>query len=228
VGTTTLARLAGEAVTGVRRSLPLALRGDHAACRDYAEAWRTLVADLLEPYAASPSAAAILERLAIVAPFHPDGPFRAVVSVANGIIPNMSATAAARVAPADLPPPADLERFTRLVLAHLAGAGSGLPHVMAAWDLSVTEVARLFGVRRQAVQQWLDQGVPPARRSKLVTILGVADLLERNLLPERIPGIVRAPVDADGGRSMLDAIAEDRHEEVLERTRRSFDWAWSA
>ncbi|HEU4355022.1 MAG TPA: helix-turn-helix domain-containing protein [Actinomycetota bacterium] len=228
MGPTTLTRLAPEAASKVRRSLPRALRGDHEACRDYAEAWRMLVADLLEPYSAPPSAAAILERLAIVAPFHPDGPFRAVVSVANGIIPDMSAITAARVAPADLPPPADLERFTRLVLAHLAGAGSGLPHLMAAWDLSVTEVARLFGVRRQAVQQWLDQGVPPARRSKLVAILGVADLLERNLRPERIPGIVRAPVAADGDRSMLDAIADDGHGEVLKRTRRSFDWAWSA
>ena len=228
MGTTTLARLTPRAVSDVRRSLPRALRGDHAACRDYAEGWRTLVADLLEPYTAPPSAAAILERLAIVAPFHPDGPFRALVSVANGIIPDMSAPAAARLAPADLPPPADLERFTRLVLAHLAGAGSGLPHLMAAWDLSVTDIGYLFGVRRQAVQQWLDQDVPPARRSKLVAILGIADLLERNLLPERIPGIVRVPVAADDGRSMLDAIAHDRHEEVLERTRRSFDWAWSA
>jgi len=227
MGTTTLVRLAPDAVARIERSLPGALRGDQAACRDYADAWRTLVADLLEAYDAHRSAVAVLERLAIVAPFHPDGPFRGLVSVASGIIAGMSATAA-RVAPADLPPPADLERFTRLVLADLAGAGSGLPHLMAAWELSVTDVARLFGVRRQAVQQWLDQGVPSARRSKLVTILGIADLLERNLLPERIAGIVRASSPADGGRSMLEAIAEDRHEELLERTRRSFDWAWSA
>lgn len=221
-------RLAPAATEQVERHLPRALRGDHAACRAYADAWRALVAGLLEPYDAPPSAVAVLERLAIVAPFHPEGPFRAVVSVANGIIAGMSAPAAARLAPAELPPPAELERFTRLVLADLAGAGSGLPHLMAAWELSVTDVARLFGVRRQAVQQWLDQGVPSARRPKLVAILGIADLLERNLLPERIQGIVRAPAPADGGRSMLDAIADDQHERVLERTRRSFDWAWSA
>jgi hypothetical protein len=228
MGTTTVARLAPDAVAAIERSLPRALRGDHTACRHYAEAWRSLVAGLLAPYEVPASAVAVLERLAIVAPFHPEGPFRALVSVANGIIADMSAPAATFVAPAELPPPAELERFTRLVLADLAGAGWGLPHLMAAWDLTVTDAARLFRVRRQAVQQWLDQDVPPARRSKLVTILGIADLLERNLLPERIPGIIRAPISADGGRSMLDAIADDRHEELIERTRRSFDWAWSA
>ena len=228
MGTATLVRLAPDAVATIERSLPRALRGDHVACREYAEAWRSLVAGLLEPYEVPASAIAVLERLAIVAPFHPEGPFRALVSVADGIIADMSAPTAARVAPAELPPPAELERFTRLVLADLAGAGSGLPHLMAAWDLSVTDVGRLFRVRRQAVQQWLDQDVPPARRSKLVAILEIADLLERNLLHERIPGIVRGPSPADDGRSMLDAIADDRHEELLERTRRSFDWAWSA
>ena len=220
-------RLAPDAVARIERTLPRALRGDHAACREYAQAWRTLVADLLGPYEAPRSAAAVLERLAIVAPFHPEGPFRALMSVASGIIAGMRVSAT-HMAPAELPPPAELERFTRLVLADLAGAGSGLPHLMAAWDLTVTDVAGLFGVRRQAVQQWLDLGVPAARRPKLVTILGIADLLERNLLPERIAGIVRAPSPADGGRSMLDTIADDRHEELLERTRRSFDWAWSA
>ena len=92
----------------------------------------------------------------------------------------------------------------------------------------ITDVARLFGVRRQAVQQWLEDGVPAARQPKLLAILGIADLLERNLLPERIPAVVRTPSPADGGRSMLEVISDDRHQELLERTRRSFDWSWSA
>jgi hypothetical protein len=104
----------------------------------------------------------------------------------------------------------------------------GLERVSHSWRLTITDIARLFGVRRQAVQQWLDGGVPAARLPKLLAILGIADLLERNLRPERIPAIVRVPGEAYAGRSMLEMIAADRHEELLESVRRSFDWAWSA
>ena len=229
MGIATATRLDAEASAEVQRWLPLALRGDDGGCIAYARAWRRLVADLLAPYPKAPAAAeGVLERLAVTAPFAPEGPLRALVSVAAGIIPGMEAATTTHMRPAPPPDPVELARFTRLVLAELVGAGTGLEAVMASWDLSITDVARVFGVRRQAVQQWLAQGVPPARRPKLLAILGIADLLERNLLPDRIPAVVRAPSAADGGRSMLDAIAADRHEELLERTRRSFDWAWSA
>lgn len=229
MGITTAVRLDPASVAEVDQWMPAAVHGDDQACRAYARAWRSLVAHLLEEHPdASPSAAGVLQRLAIVAPFEPEGPFHALVSVASAIIPGMDAPIVARRPPAGLPEPADLARFTRLVLAELTGAGTGLEPLMASWGLSITDVARVFGVRRQAVQQWLGQGVPPARQPKLLAILGTADLLERNLLPERIPAVVRAPSPADGGSSMLDALAADRHEELLERTRRSFDWAWSA
>jgi hypothetical protein len=229
MGTATATRLDADASAEVRRWLPLALHGDEAGCIAYARAWRRLVADLIAPYPDAPDAAAgVLERLALTAPFEPEGPFRALVSVAAGIIPGMDVPTTTRTRPAPPPDPIELARFTRLVLAELVGAGTGLEALMASWHLSITDVARVFGVRRQAVQQWLAEGVPPARQPKLLAILGIADLLERNLLPERIPAVVRAPSPADGGGSMLDALAAGRHEELLERTRRSFDWAWSA
>ncbi|MGZ8607544.1 MAG: hypothetical protein ACXWXQ_10935 [Actinomycetota bacterium] len=229
MGTATAFRLNPVLVAEVERVLPLALFGDERACRTYAQAWRRLVADLLEPYAdAGTSAAGVLERLALTAPFAPDGPPGALVSVAAAIIPGMQVPTVTRRAPASPPEPSALARFTRLVLAELAGAGTGLEPLMASWRLSITDVARLFGVRRQAVQQWFEDGVPAARQPKLLAIFGIADLLERNLLPERIPAVVRTPSAADGGHSMLEAIAADRHQELLERTRRSFDWAWSA
>jgi hypothetical protein len=229
MGTATVTRLDPDASAEVSRRLPLALRGDEAAAIAYARAWRRLVAELLAPYPDAPAGSAgVLERLALTAPFEPEGPLRALVSVAVGIIPGMDVPAATRTRPAAAPDPVDLARFTRSVLAELVGAGTGLEAMMASWHLSVTDVARVFGVRRQAVQQWLAEGVPPARQPKLLAILGIADLLERNLLPERIPAVVRTPSPADDGRSMLEALAADRHEELLERTRRSFDWAWTA
>jgi hypothetical protein len=99
---------------------------------------------------------------------------------------------------------------------------------MAGWQLSISDVARLFGVTRQAVQQWLEDGVPAARQPKLLQILRIGDLLERNLQPSRIPAVVRSDAAAYGGRSMLELIADDRHDELLGSVERSFDWASTA
>jgi hypothetical protein len=229
MGTATALRLDPATVAEIELALPLALRGDEAAGRRYAQAWRRAVRELLEPYPDTPdSAVAVLEHLALTAPFGSEGALGALVSVAATIIPGMQAPTVTSRPPAPPPEPIALARFIRLVLSELEGAGTGLETLMASWHLSVTDVGRLFGVRRQAVQQWLAGGVPSARRPKLLAILGIADLLERNLLPERIPAVVRSPSAADGGRSMLEAIAADRQDEILERTRRSFDWAWSA
>ena len=227
--TATATRLDQDLVSEVERWLPAALAGDERAARRYARAWHGLVRAICSSDPRAPASAAdVLDHLAITAPFNLDGPLGALVSVASVIIPGMDVPTMSRIAPKALPGSVDYQRFARVVLAEMSGAGTGIERLMAAWGLTVTDGARLFGIRRQAVQQWLDEGVPGARQPKLHTILEIADLLERNLLPERIPGIVRAPSEAYGGRSMLELIANDRQDELLESVRRSFDWAWSA
>lgn len=222
-------RLEPKLVADIRRWLPPALAGDEGAARRFARAWRGLVRALLaEDPGAPPAAAKVLDHLALTAPFDPEGPFQALVSVATSIIPGMEPVTVPRTARSALPQPDDYARFARTVVAELSGAGTGLDHLIASWGITVTDVARLFGIRRQAVQQWLGQGVPTARQPKLLAILEIADLLERNLLAERIPGIVRTASDAYDGHSMLELIADDRQDELLASVRRSFDWAWSA
>jgi hypothetical protein len=103
-----------------------------------------------------------------------------------------------------------------------------LRRLIEAFDLSKTELGRLFGVRRQAVDQWLERGVPAERQEKIQTMLAVVDLLERKLKPGRLPGVARRPADAYGGKTMLELIAAGRHDELLERVRESFDWASAA
>jgi hypothetical protein len=94
--------------------------------------------------------------------------------------------------------------------------------------LSKTELGRLFGVTRQAIDGWHEQGVPAARQAKAAAVAATVDLLAHRLKPERLPGIVRRPARAYGGLTMLEMIARDRHEELLAITRRSFDWASTA
>ncbi len=103
-----------------------------------------------------------------------------------------------------------------------------LRRLMDAFELSKTELASLFGVRRQAVDQWLERGVPSKRQDKVQTLIAICDLLERKLKPGRLAGVARRPADAYGGKTMLELIAADRHRELLLLVRDSFDWASAA
>jgi hypothetical protein len=94
--------------------------------------------------------------------------------------------------------------------------------------LNQTELGALFGVRRQAVDQWAARGVPAERQEKLATLGEIADLLAAKLKRDRIPGVARRSADAYGGRSMLEAIAAGDEEPVLAELRDAFDWAAAA
>lgn len=94
--------------------------------------------------------------------------------------------------------------------------------------LNRTELARLFGVRRQAVDQWSAHGVPADRQEKLATLGAIADLLEAKLKADRIPGVVRRAAPAFDGRSALEAIAAGDQDAVLDELRDAFDWASAA
>jgi transcriptional regulator with XRE-family HTH domain len=219
--------VAGADVEAVLSPLAGAIGGDAAAARRYARAWRRLVRDLVGGSSAPDATVDVLDHLALTAPFAPGGPVAALVSAARGIIEDVPLEPL-ETDPETPPDPLAYQRFSRVVLLELSGAGTGLERLMAAWQLSITDVARLFGVARQAVQQWLDDGAPAARQPKLATILRIADLLDHNLLPERVPGVVRTPAAAYGDRSMLQAIAADDHDDVREAVARSFDWASTA
>jgi hypothetical protein len=103
-----------------------------------------------------------------------------------------------------------------------------LDEIEASFGLSKTELGRLFGVSRQAVDQWRARGVPGDRQEKAATIAATADLLSHQLKAERLPGIARRPAPAYGGLTMLEMIERDRHRDLLERVRAAFDWASAA
>jgi hypothetical protein len=106
--------------------------------------------------------------------------------------------------------------------------GHELSRLMSAFQLSKTDLAELFGVRRQAIDGWLKKGVPAERQEKLHALVALADLLERKLKPGRLPGVARTPADAYGGLTMLEMIEQDRHRELLALIRQSFDWSKAA
>jgi hypothetical protein len=185
--------------------------------------------------AASPASERLLDFLGLQAPLSPwvarFGPGRGAAvfllselrSAVTGLEPLPAADSALPHWDAD---ETDLARFSHHVWLALAQtAEPELNRIMRVLGLSLTETAALFGVRRQAVSQWLGDGVPAARASKVTVVARIADLLDRMLVPDRIPGIARTAADAYGGRTMLEMIARDRHEELLAITEASFDWA---
>ena len=108
------------------------------------------------------------------------------------------------------------------------GSATLLKRAMELFELDKTELAALFGVRRQAVEQWERRGVPAERRAKLATIVAVGELLARKLRPGLLSGVARRPAPAYQGRTILGMIERDRHDELLEDVRKSFDWATTA
>jgi hypothetical protein len=122
------------------------------------------------------------------------------------------------------------QRFLRRVRFYLNHPEDEDPlrRIMDAFALSKTDAAKLFGVTRQAVDGWLAGGVPAERQEKVATLLALCDLLQRKLKADRLPGVARRPADAYGGRTMLELIAADRHDELLRSVRDSFDWQTAA
>lgn len=119
-------------------------------------------------------------------------------------------------------------RFYRAVGDELARARTPLDRVASVLGVSRTELAQLFGVRRQAIEQWEARGVPGERQEKLATLDAIVDLLTAKLKPDRIPGVVRRPAAAYGNRSILEAIVASDEALVLDELRSAFDWAAAA
>lgn len=129
----------------------------------------------------------------------------------------------------DLPEGTDVVRYRRLVDLALRSMEPPLTRVRRLFDLNTAEIADLFGVKRQAVEQWERNGdVPAARREKLANLLAVGELLERKLSPGRLPLVARRRADVYGGLTMLDMVRADRDNELRTLTGQAFDWSGTA
>jgi transposase-like protein len=98
-----------------------------------------------------------------------------------------------------------------------------LDRLLALWDLSASEAARVFGVSRQALSKWRRTGVPAERTPALMEMAAATDLLDRHVKRERIPAVVRRPADVFGGYSLLDLALGGRHAEVRAAVEALFD-----
>ncbi len=243
------AEIGGSAVEAIEASLPGAIAGQRQEVRAYVAAYRELIDRILDGLGQShsdptevqpggPWRNAVLEREAMKAPFTDwvgtlglgEGTAVALVASLRELLPGAEPLPRP---PRRRPPVWDLDeqavaRFFRAVLEELERPRAPFERIRSLLELNQTELARLFGVRRQAVDNWGVHGVPAERLEKLATLGEITDLLAAKLKADRVPGVVRRPAPAYGGRSALAAIADGDQELVLAELRDAFDWASAA
>ena len=99
--------------------------------------------------------------------------------------------------------------MTRGSAAPLLGEEGGLVtlnRIRDGFGLSEAELGRLFGVSRQAVDQWRRRGIPATRAADVDRVGELAGLLQRRLLPRRLPQVVRTPAAGLRGRTVLQVL----------------------
>ncbi len=101
-------------------------------------------------------------------------------------------------------------------------AAASLSRVLAIWDMSQSEAARVFGVSRQAISKWLDQGAPAERAVVIAQLSAATDLLVRYIKRDRIPAVVRRPIGSTGGACLIDLAARGDPERLLQIAREMF------
>ncbi len=91
--------------------------------------------------------------------------------------------------------------------------------------LSQNELADLFGVRQPSLAQWLTRGIPATRQASVERLHDLALVLKREVIPSRIPEIVRRKDTWLGDRSILEVVRAEGVEPIWGYLSRLFAYA---
>jgi hypothetical protein len=101
---------------------------------------------------------------------------------------------------------------------------SGLDEIRETFGLSKTELATLFGRQAPSVAEWAKRGIPFDRRATAERLVDLAALFRRELVPSRIPEIVRTPDAWLGGKTILQVLATDGVDPIYAYLKRLFSY----
>lgn len=91
------------------------------------------------------------------------------------------------------------------------------------WGLSNSAAARIFGVSRQAFSKWLTNGPPADRVDDVGLVDNITSLLDRYVLRERIPAVVRRPAQRLSGRSLIETLESGEYRKGADVMAATFD-----
>jgi len=106
-----------------------------------------------------------------------------------------------------------------------AAADTLLTRIRTTFGLSEAELAELFSVQRSSVVGWREHGIPASRVASVERVHDLAKVLHRELIPARIPEIVRTPDRWLADRSILQTIRNEGAEAVYGYLRRLFSYS---
>jgi transcriptional regulator with XRE-family HTH domain len=89
-------------------------------------------------------------------------------------------------------------------------------------QLTGAELADLFGVSRQAVEQWMGHRVPTERAADIDRLAEVTEELAKRFKAQRLPAIARGPLPLLDDRSILETLTTQGVQPLYEFFRR---WA---
>jgi hypothetical protein len=99
-----------------------------------------------------------------------------------------------------------------------------LDHIGDVFGLNDSGIGSLFNVQRQSVIGWREHGIPPGRRATVERLCDLADVLHREIIPTRIPEIVRTKDEWLGNRSILETIRAEGPEAIYSYLKRLFSY----
>lgn len=100
---------------------------------------------------------------------------------------------------------------------------SPLQRTVRLWDISASQLGEMFGISRQAASKWLSDGAPAGRRDQVALLGQATDLLDQWVKRERIPAVVRRPVEQLGGRTRLEVALAGEFELLRDELADTFD-----
>lgn len=97
--------------------------------------------------------------------------------------------------------------------------------IQKAFRLNARELGELFGnVTRQAVEQWVERGVPADRSADVDRVAELASRLARTFKQDRLPSIVRSRIPGLSNQSILETIRENGTAQTLDLLSRLHAW----
>ena len=115
----------------------------------------------------------------------------------------------------------DVLRFRLRDKSRAAPMATVRTRTIATWDLSESEADRIFGVSRSVVDKWRQPGMLPQAISELDA---ATSLLHRYLRADRIPVVVRRPIQARDGMSLLEILEQGDTTSLLMTCRDMFQF----
>jgi len=102
-----------------------------------------------------------------------------------------------------------------------------LSEIRETFGLSKNELADLLRRRASSITEWEHRGIPRDRQASVDRLVDLARIFRKRLIASRIPEIVRTPDDWLGGRTMLQALAQEGVDPIYAYLARLFSYSGS-